>query len=342
MAAVHTWSERTPRFVLALAAVVLVFAACAEGAPSADGPSSPSRQPPSPPTSSAALPSAAASASPLADFVVGGDRPVTVHVPASYDENEPAPLLIFLHGYSGSGREDDASFNLAPAADAHGFVYAYPDGTVNSEGRQFWNATDAACDFYRSGADDAGYLAGVIAEIEAELAVDAKRIFVLGYSCGGFMAYRLACEHADVIASIVSLSGATYADPADCSPSEPVSVVEIHGSADDIVLYEGGNLSDWYPDDSDAPYPGAETTAETWAAYDGCDDAPTQLDEKVDVDMDITTASGQAETTVAEWPGCESGATVQLWTIPDGGHGPTVSSSFADTILGFFEDHPKP
>ena len=336
MAAVHSWSRHTGRFVL-LATVVLVSAACAEGAPSAVAPSSP---PASPPPPSTAGPSA--TASPLADFVVGGDRPVTIHIPDSYDANEPAPLLILLHGYSGSGPEENANFNLAPAADAHGFVYAYPDGTINSEGRQFWNATDATCDFYRTGVDDAGYLAGVIAEIEAELAVDAKRIYVLGYSCGGFMAYRLACEQADVVAAIVSLAGATYADPADCAPSEPVSVVEIHGSADDIVLYEGGNLSDWYPDHSSAPYPGAETTAETWAAYDACDETPTPQDAKIDVDMAITSAEGLAETTVAEWTGCAAGTTVQLWTIPDGGHGPTVSSSFADTILDFMLDHPKP
>jgi poly(3-hydroxybutyrate) depolymerase len=58
--------------------------------------------------------------------------------------------------------------------------------------------------------------------------------------------------------------------------------------------------------------------------------------------MAITSAGGVAETTVAEWTGCAAGTTVQLWTIPDGGHGPTVSSSFADTILGFMLDHPKP
>src|SRR5262245_28500617 len=145
------------------------------------------------------------------------------------------------------------------------------------------------------------------------------------------MACGLACEHADDLAAIVSLSGATFVDPTDCAPSEPVSIVEIHGTADDIVFYEGGNLSDWYPNHTDAPYPGAEQTAQTWAAYDGCDEDPTQLDTKVDVDAGITSANGIAETTMAEWTGCSSGATVQLWTIPDGPHGPTVSSTFADT-----------
>ena len=337
MATVHTLSQRTGRFVLALSAVLLVSTACADGAPSAGAPSSP---PTSPPLSSAAVPSA--SASPLADFVVGGDRPVTVHIPASYDANEPAPLLILLHGYSGRGEGDAAEFKLAPAAEAGGFVSAYPDGTLDSQGNGFWNATDATCDFDRTGVDDIGYLTGVIDEIQAELEIDPRRIYLFGHSCGGFMAYRFACEKADVVAAIVSVAGATFAEPADCAPSEPVSVVQIHGLADDIVLYEGGDLSDWYPDGSSPPYPGAETTAETWAAYDGCDEDSRPLDEKVDVDMGLTSATGLAETSVTEWTGCSSGATVQLWTIPDGGHMPTVSSSFADTVLGFFVDHPKP
>ena len=327
----------TPSRAVLVAFVVLVAASCggaaASGAPSADEPSSP-------PPASALVPSA--SPSQRADLVVGGDRPVTVHVPDSYDANQPAPLLLFLHGYTGSGEGEAAYWKVGPAADARGFVGAYPDGTVDGQGNPFWNATDASCDFERDGVDDVRYLMGVIAEIEAELAIDPKRIYVFGYSCGGFMAYRLACEEAGVVAAIASLAGATYADPADCAPDEPVSVVEIHGTADEIVLYEGGDLSDWDPSGSPRPYPGAETTAGTWAAYDGCDEASTPVEANVDVDVGLASATGPAEASVAEWQGCTSGAAVQLWTVPGGGHDVSVSASFADTVLDFMLDHPKP
>lgn len=315
------------RFVLGLAVVVCVTAACA-------APAAPSvAAPPSPPSPSAAVPSASPSS--RADLVVGGDRPVTVHIPASYDAQQPAPLLILLHGYSTSGKEHESYFRLGPAADARGFVYASPDGTIDRQGNRFWNATDTCCDFDKSGVDDVAYLAGVIAEIQASLAIDPKRIYVLGHSNGGFMAHRLACDEAEVIATIVSLAGATYADPADCSPRTPVSVVQIHGTADDTIKYEGGTIP------GSPPYPGAEATAQTWAAYDGCDEPSTPLDAKVDVDADLASTTDPAETTVAVWQGCTSGATVQLWTIPDGGHAPTIASSFADTILAFLLDHPK-
>ena len=322
------------RLALACATVVtLIAGACA-------GPASPSAERPSvaPQSAAPSSPAPSASASAPAGLVVGGDRPVTVQVPASYDASRPAPLLILLHGYTLSGQDIDAYFDVASEAEARGFVYAFPDGTFDSDGNRFWNATDACCDFDGAGVDDVAYLTDLIAEIQAELTIDPKRIALAGHSNGGFMSYRFACEKADLVAAIVSLAGATFADPADCAPSEPVSVVQIHGTFDDVILYEGGGART----DDTGPYPGAETTAESWATYDGCGETSSTLSDKVDVDAHRKDGADPAETSVEEWSGCESGATVQLWTIPSGGHEPALSPSFADSVMDFLVDHPKP
>jgi polyhydroxybutyrate depolymerase len=306
----------TRRVVLVAALVALVAGACAGSA------------------SSPVAPSMTVAPSPTPELVVGGDRPVTVHVPASYDAGRPAPLLILLHGFTADGQNIDAYFALAAQAEEHGFVYAAPDGTRDGDGNRFWNATDACCNFEGREVDDSAYLAGLIAEIQQKIAIDPKRISVAGHSNGGFMSYRMACEHADLVAAIVSLSGATFADPSDCMPREPVSVVQAHGTADSVIRFDGGNTTQ--------PYPGAKQSAETWATYDGCEATSSRLGTRIDLDAGLTDDGDPAETTVEEWSECDAGAAVQLWTIPDGSHVPQLTPAFAEALIRFLLDHPKP
>jgi polyhydroxybutyrate depolymerase len=232
---------------------------------------------------------------------------------------------------------------LGRVASDRGFVFAAPDGTVDSDGNQFWNATDVCCDLDHAGVDDAGYLADLIDEIDAVANIDPKRVYLVGHSNGGFMSYRMACEHADAVAAIVSLAGATFVEPDDCQPSEPVAVLQIHGTADDVIAYDGGELSDVVdPSGGTLRYPGARATAAAWAGYDGCRPELMETEETVDVDALIDGQSGRAEATVARTSGCEPGGHVELWTIPDGGHVPSVSGAFAERVVDFLLDHPKP
>jgi polyhydroxybutyrate depolymerase len=264
--------------------------------------------------------------------VVGGDRPVTVHVPNAYDASRPAPLLLVLHGYESSGRDIEAYLHLGDAAERRGMISAYPDGTTDSKGSRFWNATDYCCDFDQSGVDDSKYLLDVVAAIKAHLAVDPKRIFLLGHSNGGFMSYRMACDHADVVAAIVSLSSATFANDADCRPSEAVSVLEIHATADNVIAFKGGGP---------ATFPGAEETVHKWARYDGCDPALSKSPKRVDVDAALSFKGHRAEATVQTSAGCRNRAAVELWTMHGGGHAPTIADAFPDATLGFLLAHPK-
>jgi len=293
--------------------------------------------------SAAASPSLAAvpSASSETTVYVGGDRPVAVIVPPGYDPGRPAPLLVLLHGYGSSGRDHDLYFHVGELAAQRGYLYVHPDGTSDDGGNRFWNATDACCDFGLKGVDDAGYLAGVITEIQASFAVDPKRIDVIGHSNGGFMSYALSCTHADTIAAMVSLAGATFVKSTDCAPTSPVAVLEIHGTADDTILYEGGTVDLGSGRPSMAPYPGAEASVATWAKYDGCATSSV-VDEHVDVDAHVSVNGSPAESTVTRWAGCRPGGAAELWTIQGGGHSPDISDAFPSAVLDFFEAHPKP
>jgi polyhydroxybutyrate depolymerase len=267
---------------------------------------------------------------------IGGDRPVDVVVPSTYSPGKPAPLLILLHGYSVGGKVEELYMHFAPLADKYGFLYAYPDGTVDKSGKRFWNATDACCNFDGSSVDDSGYLSSVIDEIEKAYSVDPKRIYLVGHSNGGFMAYRMACDHAGKIAAIVSLAGATWQDTSKCKPESPVSVLQVHGTADPEVAFDG---APGLGSQGNGPYPGAETTVQDWATLDGCSLTP----DKSSPPLDLDTMLAGAETTVEKYAqGCKPGGGAELWAIQGGGHIPSINDTFREGVFSYLMAHPKP
>jgi len=280
----------------------------------------------------------------LDTLVVGGDRPVKVALPPGLDPNVPAPVLMLLHGYGSSGDEEEAYLGLAAAAAGNGVIYLHPDGTVDSNGARFWNATDACCNVDGSAVDDSSYLAGLIAEIGTHVAVDPRRVFVIGHSNGAFMSYRMACDHAATIAAIVSLAGRPPADPAACRPSAPVTVLQVQGSADDQVRVEGGTLTgNLAPgDDRLKAYPSLEASLAEWATLDGCAETPTRSATTLDLDPTLSGPTGPEETTVSAYEGCRPGGGVELWMIGGGGHGPELTDDFGPRVVGFLLSHPKP
>jgi polyhydroxybutyrate depolymerase len=265
------------------------------------------------------------------DLVVGGDRPVTVYVPAGVDPAKPSPLFILLHGYGASGFVQELLFQLRPQADAHGFLYAFPDGTVDGGGKRFWNATDACCNFDGSTVDDVAYLSGLVDEIGQHYKVDPKRVYFLGHSNGGFMSHRLACDRADLVAGVASLAGATWLDPTMCNPSKPIAVLQIHGTADDTVLYGGEEIAG-------VGYPGAVATTEAWAQKNGC-----AMTSEAGVAIDIEATNDGPETSVSRYEsGCQPGGAAELWTIEGGTHVPGLGPEFAPKVVEWLLAHPKP
>lgn len=261
-------------------------------------------------------------------------RPYDVHVPKSYDASKPSALVLAFHGYGDgdTGPLLEKYFELTKVSDGSNFLYVTPNGTKDAAGEQFWNGTDACCDFDKKGTDDVGYVRALVADVGKHYALDAKRVYAVGLSGGAFFVHRLACEASDVFAAVISVSGATWADDAKCQPKEGVSVVELHGDADDTVLYAGGALDFGT---SSAKYPSAKETVAHWAAHDGCTGA--LVSAGADVDLVLPTGT---DTTVEHYDGCARGA-VELWTVRGGVHAPPFGPTFGPALWTFFAAHPK-
>jgi polyhydroxybutyrate depolymerase len=168
----------------------------------------------------------------------GLTRRYKVHVPPSYDCTVPAPVLFCLHGLgqtpvlfcmNGTGFPGGSGF---PAkSDAEGFILVMPLGHQNS-----WNGTGCCGTAASMQLDDVALMRAIFQEIGSHLNVDRRRVFATGLSNGGYMSYRLACEAADLFTAVAPAAGG-IANTGGCNPSQPISVLDIHGTADGLVPF---------------------------------------------------------------------------------------------------------
>ena len=261
---------------------------------------------------------------------LGGARPVPVTVPDNWTPTKKWPLILVLHGYGASGAIQSGFLGVEARATQYGYVTLAPDGTLDPSGQLFWNATPACCDFGHVDVDDVAYLSGLIDEAVAQLAVDPARVYIVGHSNGGFMAYRLACEKSDKVNAIAVIAGAINPDPAACAGAKPVNVLHIHGTGDKTIGYDGGSIQG-------GAFPSAAVSIGDWVARDACDVTPTTAGT-ADYDMVI---AGE-ETTRLQYPGCANGLAVEHWKMAGSGHIPGFTDAFREALPTWFLARTRP
>jgi polyhydroxybutyrate depolymerase len=266
-----------------------------------------------------------------AQTIDAGRGDIALTVPARLSGDTPAPLIVLLHGYGSSGAGQDSYMKFSALADRYGFFLVTPDGTEEAAGRKnrFWNASKACCNFFATDLDDSAYVLSIINTVKAQYSIDERRVYLIGHSNGGFMSYKAAHDHSDVIAALVSLAGAEATDPLP-APANPVHVLQIHGTADGTIAYEGseirGNI-----------YPGAVETVERWAGYNGC-----TADGRVTGMLDLEPQLEGLETTVVRYTqNCRPGGSSELWTIAEGSHIPALTDAFSEKVVEWLLGHPK-
>lgn len=231
----------------------------------------------------------------------GLTRDYRLYIPAMYTGSTAVPLVLNLHGYTSNAAEQEFYGNLRPIADTANFLIVHPNGTIDPQGNRFWNTFGTG-----STVDDVGFLSNLIDSLGAKYNIDPNRIYSTGMSNGGFMSYSLACERSDKIAAIASVTGSMITPKLNaCDPQRPVPVMEIHGTADNTVPYNGSALSGFVP---------IPTLVAAWVQKNGCN--PTPIFTPV---PDINTTDGcTAEHYL--YTGGEKGSTVEHYKIIGGGH----------------------
>lgn len=186
----------------------------------------------------------------------GQNRNYRLRLPANHNKNTPIPLVFNMHGFTSNAAQQELYSAMNAVADTARFAVCYPNGIGNA-----WNV---GWDF-GSTADDVGFIAAMIDRFHLDYGIDKSRVYACGMSNGGFMSYRLACELNDRIAAIASVTGSMVQQAVDvCKPAKAVPIMEIHGTADPTVNYDGTpNVSIAIP-----------LILKFWQENNGCDSNP--------------------------------------------------------------------
>lgn len=253
-------------------------------------------------------------------LIVGGDRPVAVHLPAKL--TSPAPLLILMHSASSNGHRQERNTKLAAAAKKAGMIFIAPNGTVGLDGRRVWNAAKACCQKPGVEVDDIAYINSLIDEIAIHLPVDQSRIYMVGQSNGGFMSIAFACTTGR-IAGVVSLAGAMDIET-QCESRRSFTFLQIHGTEDPTIKF-GGGVHNFHT------YTSAEETLNRIAKVNHCQ--PTSITQTALKKKDFDRSLQGTETTIHTIDGCKS--PTALWSIAGGLHSPKLPTNFAEQIIAY-------
>lgn len=188
----------------------------------------------------------------------GTSRSYTYYVPANLPANQAVPLVFVLHGttQTGNGIMDISNFN--ELADANQFVVVYPDGVGNA-----WNVGIGAAG---SDADDLGFIELLVETFTNNYNIDSSRLYSCGFSAGGYMSYRLACESSFCFAAVGSVGGTMNESIVSaCNPLFSSSVICIHGTSDLVVSYDGSAIAG-----NSVPQ-----VLQFWSTELGCDAVPS-------------------------------------------------------------------
>ena len=188
------------------------------------------------------------------------NRNYLIYIPDSYDSEIDYPLMFVFHGFGGIATQFINNADMRDLAESNNFIVVYPQGLDLGGTGSHWNCSNPSAD-NKSDVDDIGFIENLIDQLILDYPViDSKRIYAAGYSNGGFMSYYLACN-SKKFAAIGSVAGTMLDDSyQSCNANFPTAMINIHGTNDFDVPYDGNTyypsipeVVDWWKNFNNTP-----------------------------------------------------------------------------------------
>ena len=229
------------------------------------------------------------------------NRSYQIYVPATYSVSEPIPLVFNLHGGASTATGYLNSIgDMRPIADTANFIIIYPQATTDSSGNPTWHLGGE--NSKSTSVDDVGFVSHIIDEVSSIYSVDLERVYVTGFSNGGYLAYEIACLLSNRIAGIGSVAGHMFIDTYNyCDPSHPTPVINIHGTED---FYDG--IAGYYLDQN--------LSNRYWTEYNNTDTDP------VITYIENTNTQDGSTVELHSWLNGDNGISVVHYKVMGGGH----------------------
>ncbi len=228
--------------------------------------------------------------------VNGVERSFLLHLPSDYVDGDVIPLVFNFHGFGSNAVQQEFYSGMNLTSDEEYFAVCYPEGIDNA-----WNVGWSI----NSDSDDVSFVEAMIDQLSDDFNIDQSKIYSCGMSNGGFFSYRLACELTDRIAAIASVTGAMLpASINSCEPSRKIPVMQIHGTDDATVFYNG------------TPFISApiEDVVGFWVDENSC----AAMGDTTFID-DINPNDGSTAIRI-DYDDCEDDVAVAFYKIQDGAH----------------------
>jgi polyhydroxybutyrate depolymerase len=247
----------------------------------------------------------------LAVSVDGRDRTLILHVPNTDPGGTPRPLALVYHGALDTAANTQSETDFDQVADSRGMLVAFLQGYQDT-----WNEGAGHTPAEVAGVDDVAFTAAALAAIERSVPVDRTRVAAVGFSNGALLADLLGCRLAASLSVIVPVAGPLPVSvAATCKPARPISVLEIHGTADASIPYNGGAFAGVGGGTTVLSAPDAVAR---WASLDRCKSTPSTQSE--------------SSVRVSTYSGCANRVSVSLRTLVGAGHG--WPSDIGESVAG--------